>query len=402
MKIKSIKQAKAINGKTVFLRVDFNVPMKKGKVSDSMKMQQTLEDINYLMDKDCKIIISTHLGRPEGRKNLAYSVRPLVRLLSKALECPIKYIDATGAKALSDAAKTIAKMKPGSLIFLENLRFNKEEQKNDQAYAKKLANLADIYVNDAFAVCHRADASVAAIKKYLPSYAGLLLEREIINLNKIIKPKKPLISVVGGIKIETKLALLKKLAKNSSKILLGSALAANFFAAKGFSVGQNKVDAKSIKIAKSLLKTIGKKIVLPSDLLVCSHLKNLCPTKKSVVSLKNIKEVKKDEMIVDIGTDTMTTYADLIKKAKTIIWNGPLGITEVVGFRYGTLIVARAIASRAGGPAFGVIGGGETVEAMNITKMEDYIDWVSTGGGAMLSYLGGEKMPGLSGLISNK
>jgi len=402
MKVKSIKQAKNISGQTVFLRVDFNVPMKKGQVLDSTKMQQSLEDINYLMDKGCKVIIATHLGRPEGRRNMAYSVKPLIKLLSTALERPIKYIDGTGAKNLSAAAKTIKALKPGALVFLENLRFNREEQKNDLAYAKKLAALADVYVNDAFAVCHRAEASVVAIKKYLPSYSGLLLEKEIINLNKVLQPKKPMIAIVGGIKIETKLALLKKLSKTSSKILLGSALAANFLAAKGYNVGQNKIDTKSLKIAKSLLKTIGRKLVLPLDLLTCSNLKDLTPTKKSVISLKNIKEVKKDEMIVDVGPATIEAYAALIKKAKTIVWNGPLGIIEVPSFRYGTVITARAIATRSSGPAFGVIGGGETIEAMSMTKMADNIDWISTGGGAMLSYLGGEKMPGLNGLISNK
>ncbi|MEI7452484.1 MAG: phosphoglycerate kinase [Candidatus Falkowbacteria bacterium] len=402
MKVKSIKQAKNINGQTVFLRVDFNVPMKNGKVVDSTRMQQSLEDINYLMDRGCKIVIATHLGRPEGRRNMAYSVKPLIKLLVAALERPVKYIDATGAKNLNAAAKTISKLKPGSLVFLENLRFNKEEQKNDITYAKKLAALADVYVNNAFAVCHRADASVSAIKKYLPSYAGLLVEKEVLNLNKVLTPKKPMVAIVGGIKIETKLALLKKLSANSSKILLGSALAMNFFAAKGYNVGQNKVDAKSIKIAKSLLKTIGRKLILPSDLLTCSNLKNLALTKSSVISLKNIKEVKKDEMIVDVGPATIEAYAALIRKAKTIVWNGPLGIIEVPSFRYGTVIVARAIATRAGGPAFGVIGGGETIEAMAMTKMAENIDWISTGGGAMLSYLGGEKMPGLTGLISNK
>ena len=211
-----------------------------------------------------------------------------------------------------------------------------------------------------------------------------------------------MIAIVGGIKIETKLTLLKKLSKTSSKILLGSALAANFLAAKGYNVGQNKVDAKSLKIAKGLLKTIGRKLVLPLDLLTCSNLKDSAPTKKSVVSLKNVKEVKKDETIVDVGPATIEAYAALIKKAKTIVWNGPLGVIEVPSFRYGTVIIARAIALRSSGPAFGVIGGGETIEAMAMTKMAENIDWISTGGGAMLSYLGGEKMPGLNGLISKK
>lgn len=398
MKIISIKQFKNLKDKTVFLRVDFNVPMKNGKVLDELKIRESLEDIHYLLDHNCKVIIATHLGRPEGRAVKEYSTKPLATLLSRVLNLSVKFLDATGAKNLVAAKSLIEKIKPGNVIFLENLRFNKEEQKNDDKFAQGLASLADVYVNDAFAVSHRADASVAVITKYLPTYAGLLLEKEIINLNKILKPKKPFVAVMGGAKIETKIALLKNLSKNASQILVGGALANNFLAAKKVNIGKSLTDKNSIKIAKSLLKN--KKIILPVDFITCLNLKtDKKLNKNNIIRIRKFDQIGKDETVVDIGPETIGLFAKYLKKAKTIVWNGPLGLFEIPNFKQGTVIIARLIASRSSGMAYGVVGGGETVEALDMTKMGEYIDWVSTGGGAMLSYLGGEKMPGLKKIV---
>lgn len=274
---------------------------------------------------------------------------------------------------------------------LENLRFSHDEENNDLGFAKKLAGLADIYVNDAFAASHRAHASVSAIKNYLPSCAGLLLENEIVNLNKILRPKSPLIAIIGGAKMETKTPLIKKLLKKSSRILIGGALANNFLAAHKIEIGKSLRDKKSIALAKQFLN---KKIILPADVIT--------GTKKDgrgEAKVKNVYQVKKNEIILDIGPETIKLYSRFIKKAKTIIWNGPMGMYESEHFKYGTLSIARAVASRSSGAAFGAVGGGETIEALKMTKMLGYVDWVSTGGGAMLVYLSGGKMPGLKGIV---
>lgn len=400
MRIKSIRQAKNLSGKTVLLRVDFNVPLSKGKVLDDLRIVQSIPDIAFLLDKNCKIIIATHLGRPEGKVKPEYSTKPVAVFLGKLLKRPIKFLDITGLKKIVAAREIIKKMKPGSLIFLENLRFNKGEQLNDQKFARGLASLADIYVNDAFAVCHRADASVAAIKKYLPSFAGLLLEKEISNLRKIIKPKKPLVVVVGGEKMATKISLLKNLLPRAKYILIGGALANVFLLAKRINIGKSLVDRGSVALARKILRRGRGKIILPIDLVTATSLKNhqkIGP--KNLIKIRKYNEVQAKEFIGDIGPETIALFANYLKQAKTIVWNGPLGLFEVPNFRHGTVIVGRTIASVSGDRAFGVVGGGETVEAVKMSQMGEYIDWVSTGGGAMLAFLGKEPMPGLKGIV---
>ncbi len=405
MNIKSVKQIKDLQGQAVFLRVDFNVPMKKGKILEDFKIRQSLEDIDYLLERGAKVIIATHLGSPKGKAVKDLSTKPLASLLGKVIKKKINFLDVTKAKDLPAARKVVAQMKPASVAFLENLRFAPGEQKNDLKWAKNLASLADIYINNAFAVSHRADASVAAIKKFLPGYAGLLLEQEIVNLNKILRPRKPLVVVMGGAKIETKIALMKNLFKSASQILIGGALANNFLAAQGYNVGKSLMDQGSIAVAKSLLRRnrslLGsrRKIVLPPDVVTSTKLEDHHKIKNNnLIHIRKIDAIGSDEIICDIGPEAIGLFARYVKKAQTIIWNGPMGLFEIPNFRQGTVIMARLIASRASGRAYGVIGGGETIEALNLSKMAQYMDWVSTGGGAMLSYLGGEKLPGLKGI----
>ena len=400
MKIKSIRNAKNLVGATVFLRVDFNVPLKNGKIIDDLRIIKSLPDIHYLIEHRCKIIIATHLGRPEGRVQKKLSTKILADHLSKIIKKPIKFLDTGDLKKISAAGKLIQKAKPDSIFFLENLRFNKGEGTNDHKFAEALASLAQIYINDAFSVSHRAEASVSAIKKYLPSYAGLLLIEELVNLNNILKPKKPFVIVLGGSKIETKLPLLKHLAPVADKILIGGGVANNFLLAKGLNIGNSIYDKANVALAKSLLNKFSKKIVMPLDLVVTSDFKKGVVAKNPHLFVRDTKSVKKSEFIGDIGPDTIGLYAPLIKKAKTIVWNGPLGMCEVAGFKTGTLAIARLIATRSRGVAFGLVGGGETEEAVRLSGMEEYIDWVSTGGGAMLAYLGKEPMPGLEGLVN--
>jgi len=388
MAIKTIKNAKNLYGKKVLLRTDLNVPIKKGKIQDNYKIEQQLATIKFLLDKHCRVVLITHLGRPvSGKYDEKYSVKPIAKALGKLIGKNIIVVEEINE---FEAGKKISKAKYGDIIMLENVRFEVGEEKNNRSLAKNLAKLGEVYVNDAFAVSHRAHASVSAIKDYLPSYAGLLLEKEIVNLDKALHPQKPLITVIGGSKISTKITLARNLEKKSAHLLVGGALANNFLLACGYEVGKSMVDKESIAFAK---KFKSKKIVLPVDVVVSNRASG------GEVKVKRVNSVSKGDYIFDIGPETIRLYSHFIKKAATIIWNGPMGKFEEAHFKYGTMSIARVVASRSKGRAFGVVGGGETVEALQKTNMFEYVDWVSTGGGAMLAYLGKEEMPGLDGII---
>jgi phosphoglycerate kinase len=390
MRINSVRHLKNLKNKTVFLRVDFNVPLKDGRVRDDYRLLAGLETIKFLLAKNCRLIVATHLGEPPGEVTAGYSVKPVAARLKIILGQPVKFLpNAVGAKVQA----AVKKMKPGDIVMLENLRFHRDEYNDDARFAKELAALADVYVNDAFSVCHRKQASVAAIKKYLPSYAGLLLEKEVNALNRIKQPKKPLVVIMGGAKIGTKAPLITKLYPRADHILLGGALANNFFKFQNKEIGRSLCDADSTIYVRQFFKNkkLAAKIILPLDVVV--------QTKKGEAEWRRPEEVGRQEYIFDIGPNTISLYAQYIKKANTLVWNGPLGKFEMAGFKQGTLSVARLVAARSSGPAYGVVGGGETVEALQLTKMAEYVDWVSTAGGAMLTYLGGGKMPGLMGII---
>lgn len=387
-KVKSLRDNVVnISGKKVFLRCDYNVPIKKGKIEDDYRILASLPTIRFLLRYKCSLIISTHLGQPK-EKDKKYSTKPIANYLADILGVKVKFVDdCVGTKVKLAALR----LEPGEILFLENLRFYNEEETNDKNFAKKLAGLAEVYVNNAFGVSHRSNASVDAIKKYLPSFAGLLVEDEVNNLEKIINPKKPLISVIGGAKIGTKIKLIEKLSQKSERVLIGGALANNFFVAHGLEIGKSLVDKDSIKFAQ---KFKNKNLVLPVDVVVGKKIDGSGQPK-----VKKISEIKPNEVILDIGPETIKLYAYFIKKASTLIWNGPMGMFENKHYKHGTVVIGQAIAARSRGQAFGAVGGGETIEALKLTKMIDYVDWVSTGGGAMLSYLGEEKMPGLQGII---
>lgn len=394
MKIKSIRKVKKIAGKKVLLRVDFNIPMENGHIQDDYKIVASLPTIRFLLRYKSKIIIATHLGRPDGEKIKKYSLKPGAKRLRELLGeknhpvSRVKFInDCIGFKVGNE----VSKLKEGEILMLENLRFYKEEQKDNKEFAKQLANLADIYINDAFANSHRKHASMNAIQKYLPAYAGLLLEEEIKNLYKIIHPKKPLIVVIGGAKIKTKIRLLKKISKKGAKILIGGALANNFLKAYNLEIGQSLIDKASLSFAKKFKK---KNILLPIDVLV-----RQAKEAKGKPEVKSVDKVGKEDIILDIGPETIRLFSNHIKKAKTIIWNGPMGKFEEEHFKHGSLAIARVVAARARGWAFGVVGGGDTIKILKMTKMQDYVDWISTGGGAMITYLSGEPMPGLKQIV---
>ncbi len=380
MTIKSITKRKSLKNKKVLLRLDLNVPIKDSKILDDFKLKASLETINYLLKKQAKIIILSHLGRPE-KFDKDYSLAPIVKRLKELLG---EDIDLVSSVSEAKKYKWINK----NLLILENLRFFSEEKKNSAAFAKKLASLADLYVNDALAVSHRSHASVDKIKNYLPSYAGLLLENELNNFSEVLKPKKPLVLVMGGVKIATKAALLKNLEKKADYILLGGGLANTFFHFQGLEIGNSVYDKSGKNIVSSLKNK--KNIILPSDLLV--------KTRSNKVALRDIDKVRKTDQVYDIGPKTIIHFCQILQKAKTIIWNGPMGKFEEKSFKHGTITLAIAIASLKDS-VFSLLGGGETIKALKTTKMENHVNWVSTGGGAMLSYLGNEKMPGLDKIV---
>jgi len=390
MKIKNLKHKKNWHGQKVLLRVDFNVPIVNGKIADDYRIIAAVPTIQYLIERGASLIIASHWGDPSS-PDPSFSTKILARRLQKLLKTPVKFVpDIISEKA----RKAVAEMKNGDLVFLENLRFNAGEKNNSLSFAKDLASLADVYVNDAFSVCHRLQASVSAITKYLPSFAGLNLESEVKNLYKILKPRKPLVVVMGGAKIKTKAPLIRKLYPQASQILLAGGLANTFWKYQGKEIGRSLHDEKAEKDLKYFFKKgkIIPKIILPIDVIVESA--------KGKKRHCLVGEVKKGDKIFDIGPDSISLFSSYLKKAQTIVWNGPLGKFEESPYKHGSLSIASIIAARSTGHAFGLVGGGETVEVLKMTKMESYVDWVSTAGGAMLAYLGGEKMPGLKNIIS--
>lgn len=387
-RIKIIDYEKIAN-KRVLLRIDLNVPIRNSRILDDYKLVRIAPTIKKLANAGAKIIIMSHLGRPEpGKNNEQFSLKPVAHELSGICGHNIRYInDIRGFTAITAAAK----LKPGQAIMLENLRFEKQEKKNSRVFAKKLAKIGEIYINDAFAVSHRADASLAAIKDYLPAYAGPLLADEVKNLEKAISKNRQLVVIIGGAKLETKIPIIKNFKNKAAHILIGGAVANNFFAAKGYNVGRSLINKAGIESARKIKQ---KNLVFPVDVIVGSK------KTKWTAKMSKLGEVEENEYIFDIGPKTVKLFGSIIKQADTIIWNGPMGYFEKKQFRFGTLAIARLAASRSKGRAFGLVGGGETVEALYLSKMQGGIDWISTGGGAMLDYLGGKKMPGLNKIVS--
>lgn len=390
MKIKSISSQKNLKNKTVLVRVDFNVPLKSGKIQDDFKIIQSLPTIKYLHAEGAKIVLVTHLGRPDGYDKTK-STRPLSGLLSKKLRLDIKFLPAKDLLSYwEDAGQMILRMKAGQVLLLENIRFFAGEDKNDKNLAKDLSGLADVFVLDGFAVSHREAASVSGVSKNLPTFAGLLLEKEIIGLNKVmIAPKKPMVAVLGGVKMETKIPVLKSLLPKATNILVGGGIFNNYLWAKGYSVGNSLVDKNFKKEALGYGKIA--KVIFPIDVIV-----GLPNGKKArVVKIDKHFMVPAGESIFDIGPATIELFAKYIKKAQTLVWNGAMGYFEQHPYEFGTRAIGYLFAERSVGKAYGVVGGGETVEVLRSMDVISSIDLISTGGGAMLEYLSGKILPGV-------
>jgi phosphoglycerate kinase len=397
MKLKTLKEIKNLKGKKVLVRVDFNVPLKKSGakivVADDTRIRASLPTIKYLLEHGAKVILMSHLGDPGGKVKAALSLKPVGAALTKILKmkgsAPTDWV---GKKGLGK----IDAMKTGEVMMLENLRFHPGEEKNDVKFAAGLASLADIFVNDAFSAAHRAHASIVGVPKFLPSYAGFLMEKEINVLSGLLtKPKRPFVALIGGAKISTKISVIENLLKKVNSLLLGGALVNNFLAAAGYGIGASVYEPKELKTAKKLLKN--KKIILPADFVVG----DFKGKKAWVIEVPKRKTAlcKKPYAILDIGPETIKKYAGFIRKAETIVWNGPMGYFEIKKYSHGSVALGRLIAARSRGKVFGVVGGGETIEAVGKTGMAEYIDHISTGGGAMLEFLEGKVLPGIKVLL---
>ncbi len=371
--------------KRVLVRCDFNVPIKKGRILDDFRIKASLPTIKYLIKKKAKIILISHLGRPKGFKLKQYSLKPVAKNLEKLIGQKVKFLNNCLGEEIE---KFIKQMEKGEIVLLENLRFYKEEEANNKKFAKQLSKLGDIYINDAFGSCHRKHASIVGISKFLPSGAGLLLEKEIKNLSNLVKnPKKPLTIIIGGAKIETKIKLAEKFLQNCDYLLIGGILANAIFKAKKITIGKSIIN-KEITSKSSLLTS--KKVYLPIDVKISKKKNGQGPC-----IIKEINKVKKNEYIFDIGPQTQKLFKEKILKSQTIFWNGPLGLIEKKSFIKGTKEIAQAVVFS---KAYKVIGGGDIINFLNKIKLLQKINHISTGGGAMLAFLSGEKLPGIIAL----
>ncbi len=374
------------SGKKVLVRVDFNVPVKDGMVGDDTRIRAALPTIKYLLDQNAAVILCSHLGRPKGKADPAYSMRPTAAHLAGLLDKPVAFAeDCIGPKAEEAAAK----LKPGEVLVLENTRYHAEEEANDPGMAKALASLADFFVNDAFGSAHRAHASTAGVADYLPASAGFLLEKEIKYLGQAIAdPKRPFVAILGGAKISDKIGVIRNLLKKADKVLIGGGMANTFFAAKGIKMGDSLVEADAIATAKELLAMANKSLVLPVDMVIANAFEDGAQSK-----VQPVGDVPDGWRVLDIGPESIKLFSEALKGAGTVVWNGPMGVFEFPNFAKGTFALAKAVAD-CGGTT--IIGGGDSVSAVKKSGLADKITHISTGGGASLEMLEGLDLPGVA------
>lgn len=395
MKKKTIRDIE-LKGKKVLVRVDFNVPLdvKTKEISDDSRIRAALPTIQYLIGKGSRVILCSHFGRPQGKVVEEMRLFPVAKRLSKLLEKPVKTTnDCIGP----DVESAVDKLGVGEVLLLENLRFHPEEEKNNPEFARSLAKLADVYVNDAFGTAHRAHASTAGVTQYLPAVAGFLMEKEIDYLGGVLaNPKKPFAMIVGGAKVADKIALLENIMKKVNIIVIGGGMANTFLKAQGYDVGGSKVEDDQLEFAKKLIKQAsaqGVKLLLPEDAEVAEEFKA-----ESNHKTVTIDRVPKGWLVLDIGPATIKKFKDALKGCKTIVWNGPVGVFEFQSFSMGTKAIASFIA---GSKAVTIIGGGDTAAAVEAAGVAAKMTHISTGGGASLEFLEGKNLPGID-VLQNK
>ncbi|MCX5895828.1 MAG: phosphoglycerate kinase [Proteobacteria bacterium] len=382
-----------LKGEKVFVRADFNVPLdKEQNITDDIRICETIPTIKYVLDKGGAVIVASHLGRPKGKVAKEFSLRPVQKRLSELLGKEVLFAD----DCIGDDARVKAgALKPGQVLLLENLRFYAQEEKNDEEFAGKLAELADVYINDAFAVSHRAHASVEAITRFMKECgAGFLMKKEITSFEKALNnPQRPLVAIIGGAKVSGKLEALENIIQKVDAILIGGGMAFTFLKAQGMEVGKSLVEDELLETAKTIMqkaKDRGVRIVLPVDCVAAREMKSCVPYKTI-----SVKELTPDLMGLDIGQETIAEFGKVIKDAKTIVWNGPMGVFELEEFSRGTFAVIDQIA---GSSAMSVVGGGDTDSALHKSGKMDKITFVSTAGGAFMELLEGKVLPGIKAL----
>ena len=378
-----------VKGKRVLVRVDYNVPIKDDKVVDDTRIVAAMPTLNYLLDHGAAVILFSHLGRPKGGPDPKFSLRPVAAHLSGLLGKPVAFVEDCVGPIADAAAKSL---KPGEILVLENTRFHPEEEKNEPELAKKMASLADIYVNDAFGSAHRAHASTEGVTHYLPAVAGFLMEKEIQYLGQAIaNPKRPFIAILGGAKISDKIGVIRNLLTKADQVLIGGGMANTFFKAQGYPIGNSLCEDEALETASQLLQSGTTHLRLPVDVVIGDRFD--ADAEKKVMPMGPVPDGWR---ILDIGPATVENFGKALTKAGTIVWNGPMGVFEFPRFAEGTVGVAKVVAAS---KAISIIGGGETVAAVNQAGLADKITHVSTGGGASLEMLEGLDLPGLVALL---
>lgn len=383
-----------VSHKRVLVRCDFNVPLKDGRITDDKRLRESLTTIKYLIDKKAKVILMSHLGRPKGEFNMDYSLKPVRERLEELLGVTIKLSRDVVGPCTEDLVNN---MKDGEIIMLENVRFHKEEEKNDPEFSKKLASFGDIFVNDAFGTVHRAHASTAGIADYIPAVCGSLVRKEIEVIGGALEnPKRPFVAILGGAKVSDKIGVIKNLIEKVDVLIVGGGMAYTFFKAQGYKIGKSICEDDKLDLARELIKEAKEKNVkflLPVDTVISDDFKN-----DSNYKVVKIGDCPDDYMGMDIGPETIKLFSEAVKDAGTIIWNGPMGVFEFENFAKGTYKMAEAVANS---KAITIIGGGDSAAAVGQLGFADKMTHISTGGGASLSYLEGVDLPGIS-CIGNK
>lgn len=380
-----------VKGKKALVRCDFNVPMQDGKITDDIRITSALPTIKYLIEQGAKVILMSHMGRPKGEAKMEFSLKPVADRLAELLKQEITFISVPEVvnQQVADAAE---KLEEGQVMLLENVRFRKEETKNEAGFAKELAQLGDIFVNDAFGTAHRAHCSTAGVADYLPAVSGFLIEKEVKFLGEALEhPKRPFVAIMGGAKVGDKIPVIENLLKKVDALVIGGGMSYTFFKAMGMEIGKSILDAESLELAGQLIKraeTAGVKLILPVDVVCAKEFDN-----DSEVTTCGWDEIPEDRMGMDIGSKSVQLISEELKKAKTVVWNGPMGVFEMSNFAQGTKAVAESLANSS---AITIIGGGDSAAAVEQFGYGDKMTHISTGGGASLEFLEGKTLPGIA------